>query len=50
MSKGERKQNKPDYRGNQLEKYLKNALFQEKELEHWKAKSTQEVKKIAYGN
>lgn len=44
------KYNHRNYRGNQLEKYLKNALFQEKELEYWKAKSTQQVKKIAYGN
>jgi transposase-like protein len=44
------KYNHRNFRGNQLEKYLKNALFQEKQLEHWKARSTQEVKNIAYGN
>lgn len=42
------KYNHRNYRGNQLEKFLKNALFQEKELEHWKAKSTKEVKEIVY--
>lgn len=44
------KYNHRNFRGNQLEKYLKNALFQEKELEHWKAKSTKEVKDIVYNN
>ena len=42
------KYNHRNFRGNQLEKYLKNALMQEKELEHYKAKSTQEVKNIVY--
>lgn len=42
------KYNHRNYRGNQLENYLKNALSHEKELEHWKAKSTQEVKQIVY--
>lgn len=44
------KYNHRNYRGNQLEKFLKNALFQEKELEYWKAKSTKEVKEIVYNN
>lgn len=44
------KYNHRNYKGNQLEKFLKNALFQEKELEHWKAKSTKEVKEIVYNN
>ena len=38
------------FKGNEFEKFLKNALFQEKELEHWKAQSSQQIKKIAYGN
>ena len=42
------KYNNRNFRGNQFEKYLKNALSHEKELEHWKAKSTQEVKQIVY--
>lgn len=41
--------NNRNYKGIELEKYLKNALMQEKELEHWKAKSTQQVKSIVYG-
>lgn len=44
----EYKYNTRNFRGNHLEKYLKNALSHEKELEHWKAKSTQEVKQIVY--
>jgi transposase-like protein len=44
----EYKYNTRNFRGNHLEKYLKNALSHEKELEHWKAKSTQEVKEIVY--
>lgn len=40
--------NNRNYRGNQFEKYLKNALKQDKELEYWKAKDSKEVKKIAY--
>jgi len=36
------------YKGNEFEKFLKNALKQEKELEYWKAKSGQEIKDIAY--
>ena len=33
---------------NEFEKFLKNALNREKELEYWKAESTQEVKDIVY--
>lgn len=44
------KYNHRNFRGNQFEEYLKNALQQEKELVHWKAESTQQVKNIAYGN
>ncbi len=40
--------NHRNYRGNEFEKLLKNALKQDKELEYWKAKSGQEVKDIAY--
>lgn len=40
--------NHRNYRGNEFEKFLKNALNQEKELEYWKAKSSQEVKDIVY--
>ena len=40
--------NNKNYRGNEFEKYLKNALKQEKELEYWKAKNSKEVKDIAY--
>ncbi|MEC4048331.1 IS1595 family transposase [Flavobacterium sp. SUN046] len=42
--------NHRNFKGNELEKFLKNALFQEKELEHWKAQSPKQVKQIAYGN
>jgi len=42
--------NHRNFKGNELELFLKNALSQEKELEHWKAKSTQQIKNIAYGN
>lgn len=42
--------NHRNFKGNELELFLKNALFQEKELEHWKAKSTKQIKNIAYGN
>jgi transposase-like protein len=42
--------NTRNFKGNELEKFLKNALFQEKELEHWKAQSSQQIKKIAYGS
>lgn len=40
--------NHRNYRGNEFEKFLKNALKQEKELEYWKAKDSKEVKEIAY--
>lgn len=42
--------NHRNYRGNEFEKYLKNALGQEKELEYWKAKDSKHVKEVAYGN
>lgn len=42
--------NHRNFKGNELEKFLKNALFQEKELEHWKAQSPKQIKEIAYGN
>jgi transposase-like protein len=42
--------NNRNFKGNELEKFLKNALFQEKELEHWKAQSSQQIKQIAYGS
>ena len=38
------------FRGSEFEKLLKNALQHEKDLAYWKAKSTEQVKKIAYGN
>lgn len=36
------------YKGNQFEKWLKNALTTEKELQYWKAQSSKQVKRIAY--
>lgn len=36
--------------GNEFEKFLKNALTQEKELEYYKAQSSNQVKQISYGN
>lgn len=42
--------NHRNFKGNELEKFLKNALFQEKELEHWKAQSPKQIKEIAYGS
>lgn len=42
--------NHRNFKGNELEKFLKNALFQEKELEHWKAQSPQQIKEMAYGS
>lgn len=36
------------YRGNEFEKYLKNALKHDKALSNWKAESTQQVKKLVY--
>lgn len=50
MVEYEWKFNNRNYKGNELEKFLKNALNQEKELEHWKAESVQQVKNVAYGN
>lgn len=44
------KYNNRNYKGNEFELYLKNALTQDKELEYWKAKSTKQVKEIAYSN
>jgi transposase-like protein len=41
--------NNRNYRGDEFEKFLKNALTHEKELEYWKAKDSKEVKEIAYG-
>jgi transposase-like protein len=41
--------NHRNFRGNEFEAFLKNALQQDKELEYWKAKSAQEVKELAYG-
>lgn len=43
------KYNHRNYRGNQLDVFLKNALTHEKELEYWKAESTKRVKEVAYG-
>jgi transposase-like protein len=40
--------NHRNLKGNQLDEFLKNAVGQEKELEYWKAKTTQQVRKIAY--
>lgn len=42
------KYNHRNFKGNQLENFLKNALKHEKELEYWKAQSTQHVKEVAY--
>lgn len=44
------KYNHRNYRGNEFEKFLKNALKQEKALEYWKAESTEKVKDISYGS
>ena len=38
------------FKGNEFEKFIKNALSQEKELEHWKAQSPKQIKEIAYGS
>lgn len=43
------KYNHRNFRGNEFEAYLKNALVHEKELYHWKAESAKEVKEVAYG-
>ncbi|HXD92313.1 MAG TPA: IS1595 family transposase [Bacteroidia bacterium] len=40
--------NHRNFRGNEFETFLKNALAHPKELYHWKAKSTQRVKEVAY--
>jgi transposase-like protein len=42
------KYNHKTYRGNEFEALVKNALSHSKELKNWKAKSTQEVKEVAY--
>lgn len=42
------KYNNRNYKGNEFEKFLKNALGQDKELLYWKAKSKEQVKRIAY--
>lgn len=41
--------NHRNYKGNEFEKYLTNALNHQKELEYWKAKDSKEVKEIVYG-
>lgn len=41
--------NNRNFRGNEFEKFLKNALSQEKELEYYKAQSSNQVKQIVYG-
>ena len=43
------KYNHRNYKGNEFELYLMNALNQEKELEYWKASSPKKVKEVAYG-
>jgi transposase-like protein len=40
--------NHRNFKGNLFEKFLKNALEQEKELEYWKAESSAKVKNIVY--
>lgn len=42
------KYNHRNYRGDEFELFLKNALDQEKELDYWKAASPEQVKKVAY--
>lgn len=42
--------NHRNFKGNELDDFLKQAVTHEKELLYWKAKSTQEVKEVAYGN
>lgn len=42
------KYNHKVYRGNEFEAFLKNALKQDKELAYWKAKSSAQVKEVAY--
>ena len=41
--------NHRNYKGNQFEAFLTNALQREKELEYWKAESPEQVKDVAYG-
>ncbi|WP_419212052.1 IS1595 family transposase [Maribacter sp. X9] len=41
--------NHRNYRGDEFDKFLKNALKQDKELEYWKAKDSKQVKEVAYG-
>ena len=41
--------NHRNFKGNELDAFLKNAVTHEKELLYWKATSTQEVKEVAYG-
>ena len=50
MVEYEWKFNNRNFKGNELEKFLKNALTHEKELEHYKAESVEQVKEIAYNN
>ena len=38
------------FRGNEFEKFLKNALNQDKELLYWKAETPKQIKKITYEN
>lgn len=40
--------NHRNYRGNEFEKFLKNALNHDKALHNWKAESTKQVKKLVY--
>ncbi|MGE0637736.1 MAG: IS1595 family transposase [Bacteroidia bacterium] len=42
------KYNNRDFKGDQFEHFIKNALKTEKELEHWKAESAEKVKEVAY--
>lgn len=41
--------NHRNFKGNELDDFLSHAVKQEKELEYYKAKSTQEVKEVVYG-
>ncbi len=49
LAEYEWKFNHRNYRGNEFEKFLKNALNHEKELEYWKADNSKQVKQISYG-
>lgn len=42
------KYNHRNFKGNEFEAFLTNALNHEKDLEYWKAESAEQVKKIAY--